>query len=137
MLTVHVGAGVHEHAVEVVTGRGDVAGLQTALALSVGRDEARTMRVVAGGALGGLVVLRLGGFSFVGLEEGTRRDGSRATLKLAEGTHAVVEELEGLNELVRGDLGESVAGDEEGGCSTGRASAPSRGRAACGVGWYS
>ena len=61
-LTVHVGAGVHEHAVEVVTGRGDVAGLQTALALSVGRDEARTMRVVAGGALGGLVELRLGGF---------------------------------------------------------------------------
>ena len=109
----HVGASVHECVVEVIAGRGNVAGLRTLLVLGVGGDDAQAERVMAGDVLGGLVELCLGSFGFIGLE-GTGRNGSHATLELAEGTHTVIEELKGLNELVRGDLREPIVGDKEG-----------------------
>jgi hypothetical protein len=64
--------------------------------------------------LGALIEPRLGGLGFVSLEERAVRDGTRAALKLVQRADTVVEELEGFNELVQGNLREPVVGNKEG-----------------------
>jgi hypothetical protein len=64
--------------------------------------------------LRGLVKLDLGGLSFVGVEERSGRDRSRAALKLAQSADAVIKELEGLKELVGGNLMKPSIGKEVG-----------------------
>ena len=60
------------------------------LVLGVGGDKAATRGFGAGGALGGLVVLGLGGLCLNSLQEWAQRDGACTTFELAEHADAVI-----------------------------------------------
>ena len=109
----HVGASVHEGIREVVGGQCGIAPCPGVLVLHVRCDETRTGRVVVQDALETLVKLGFVGFGLIGSEERTGRDCARATLELAQGADAVVEELKDLNELVCCYLGEPVIVNKE------------------------
>ena len=83
------------------------------LALGIGSDQPSATGVGACRSLCGLVELGPCCLCFIGLEEGAGGYGDRATLKLVEQAHAVIEKLKCLVDLIHGDLSEPVIGQEE------------------------
>ena len=108
----HVSPGIHEGARKVIRRRHGVPGLSGARAFGIRSGESETGVVIAGTALRALVELGLGGFRFVSLEERAGGYRARAALEFSKSADAIFEELEGLGELVRGDLGDPVIGEE-------------------------
>jgi len=110
----HVDAHIDEGPGEIVGRWCSGIGLASTLVLGVKGDKAPARCIRAGEVLGSLVELGPGGLGLVSLEGGARGYCPSAAFECVESSDAVVEDFEGLMELVVGDLVELVIGEQEG-----------------------